>query len=300
MQLSISLGFFGDQHPSRDYGINFFDLPDILKQSGFDAVEYFPSVSGFSTDPRYLRRMMRRAGLFFYSGHLPMVGGQLSFDRETYRTRLCYLKQWIKYFARLGIRVAVVHPDEGPFSMAEHPDRMDLCVRWAHDLARYARRFGMKIAVETTWMRGSLFAYHKNLIYFRDHIRAKNLGFCFDTGHAYGSESPDARRDPEKNFYKTWDIVKNHVVAFHLHNTYECCDYHNPFDMGGIDFRRFFRMVKEMKFDFPMTIEMNPTKPMKHNARTDTKDWSPSPCNANIERALRATAKMFHTFYDPA
>lgn len=300
MDLSINIGWFECQHPSKDYGLDFFAVPKLLKSAGFSAAEYFPSLGHFSANPKLINRAMRLGGIYFYSGHLPMVGGQLSFDPAVYKERLAYIKDWIDYFAQLKIRVAVIHPDEGPFPMAEHPARMALCVKWAHALAKHAAKYGMKIAVETTWMRGSLFAYHKNLIYFKEHITAPNLGFCFDVGHAYASESPAAKKDVDAHFWKTWDILKDRIFTFHLHNTYPCVDFHNPFHMGGIDFKRFFAAVKEMKYTFPLTLELNPGKCLGLDERSDIKEWGPAICNGNVEKSLRAAARMFHRYYDPA
>lgn len=300
MELSINIGWFECQHPSKDYGIDFFTVPGILKRAGFAAAEYFPSMGHFSANPTLINRTMRSAGIRFYSGHLPMVGDQLSFDPVIYKERLSYLKDWIEYYAKLGIRVAVVHPDEDPFPLAQHPARMELCVKWAHVLAKHAAKFGMKIAVETTWMRGSLFAYHKNIQYFKDNITAPNLGFCFDTGHAYGADTPDARRNIDKNFWTTWDLMKDRIFTFHLHNTYANSDYHNPFHMGGIDFKRFLGAVKQMNYKFPLTLELRPTKCLGVGERTDIKDWAPAVNNGNVEKSLRAAAHMFHKYYDLA
>ncbi len=300
MQLSINIGWFECQHPSKDFGIDFFTLPAILKKAGFAAAEYFPSVGHFSMNPKTINKIMRNAGMRFFSGHLPMVGGQLSFDAPVYKQRLEYIKDWIDYFAQLGIQVAVIHPDEGPFPLSEHQARMELCVKWAHALAHHAAKYGMKIAVETTWMRGSLFAYHKNLQYFKDRIKADNLGFCFDVGHAYASESPAAKKDVEKHFWQTWEILKDRIFTFHLHNTYPCVDFHNPFHMGGIDFKRFFSELKKMKYEFPLTLELNPGKCLGIGERSDIKSWGPAENNSNIEKSLCAAAKMFHKYYDVA
>ena len=300
MDLSINIGWFECQHPSKEYGINFYNLPRILKRAGFSAAECFPSICHFSANPKFINKVMRDAGIRFYSGHLPMVGEQLSFDPNTYNERLAYIKDWIEYYAKLGIKVAVIHPDEGPFPLKEHPARMELCVKWAHQLANHAAKFGMKIAVETTWMRGSLFAYHDNIRYFKERITAANLGFCFDAGHAYASESPNARRNPEKNFWETWELMKSHIVTFHLHNTYPCVDFHNPFHMGGIDYKRFFAEVKKMKYKFPLTLELTPTKCLGIGERDDIKSWAPDVNNSNVEKSLRAAAKMFHKYYDKA
>jgi sugar phosphate isomerase/epimerase len=300
MKLSINIGWFADQHPSKDYGLDFYNVPGILKKAGFDALEYYPSVACFSPNPEYINKIVKSAGLYFYSGHLPMVGGQLSFDKKIYDERLKYIKDWIDYFAKLGIRVAVVHPDEGPFPIREHPARTELCVKWAHNLARYAKKHNMKIAVETTWDKGSLFSRTENIKFFRDRIRADNLGFCFDTGHAYGACSPAAIKDADENFWNTWDIVKDKVFNFHLHNTNKCSDLHNPFWMGGIDFKKFLSEVEKMNYDFPLTIEMNPVKALGPKTLLkklqNVKGWAENVNNGNIENALKATAKMFKKY----
>lgn len=298
MQLSINIGWFECQSSSKDYGLDFFNILNILKKTGFGAIEFFPSLGHFSSNPEYIMKIVKASDLYFYSGHLPMVGGQLSFDKKVYKERLKYIKDWIDYFAKLEIKVAVIHPDEGPFPIKEHPERMRLCVKWAHELAKYAQKYDMKIAVETTWMKGSLFAYQNNIKYFKDNIKAKNLGFCFDTGHAYGSESFEAIKDAEQNFFDTWDLMKDKVFTFHLHNTYPCTDFHNPFFMGGIDFKRFFAEVKKMNYDFPLTIEMNPVKALNINPSSKNKNWADSANNSNIEKSLKATVKMFKKYYD--
>ncbi len=64
MELSISIGFFEFQHPSKDYGLDFFTVPGLLKQTGFSAAEYFPSAGHFSANPVLINRAMRSAGMF--------------------------------------------------------------------------------------------------------------------------------------------------------------------------------------------------------------------------------------------
>jgi sugar phosphate isomerase/epimerase len=301
MKLSINIGWFICQHPSKGYGIDFYNLPNTLKKAGFDAMEFFPSVGHFSNNPEYINKIVKSAGLYFYSCHLPMVGGQLSFDKKIYAERLNYIKDWIDYFAKLGIKAAVIHPDEGAFLIKEHPKRMELCVKWAHELAKHAKKYDMKIAVETTWDKGSLFAYAENIKFFKDRITADNLEFCFDAGHAYGAESPDAIKDADKNFHNVWNIMKDRVFTFHLHNTNKCSDLHNPFFIGGIDFKRFFGEVKKMNYDFPMTIEMNPVKALGAavlpKEMKNVKEWAEPVNNGNVEKALRATVKMFRKYY---
>ncbi|MDR1338423.1 MAG: hypothetical protein LBJ73_05365 [Rickettsiales bacterium] len=95
-------------------------------------------------------------------------------------------------------------------------------------------------------------------------------------------------------------IMRHKVFNFHLHNTNKCSDLHNPFWIGGVDFKKFLGEVKKMNYDFPVTIEMNPVKALGPKtlpkSLQNVKGWAENVNNGNIEKALKATIKMFKKY----
>ncbi|MBD5389205.1 hypothetical protein HDR63_03035 [bacterium] len=55
-----------------------------------------------------------------------------------------------------------------------------------------------------------------------------------------------------------------------------------------------------MKYKFPLTLEINPAKCLGVGERSDVKEWADAVNNGNIEKSLRAAARMFHQYYDQA
>ena len=50
----------------------------IMKNLGLGALEFYPSLYAYSNSNERIREMVKAAGLYFYSAHIPMVAGVMS------------------------------------------------------------------------------------------------------------------------------------------------------------------------------------------------------------------------------
>lgn len=168
------------------------------------------------------------------------------------------MTEWLEAFAELGIKTAVVHPDDAYYQETEIPQKMDFLIKYCEFLGETAQKYNMKIAVETLWEKGQLFTKFEDLDYFQKNIPLSNIGFCFDTGHVFGTSDDRCWNNPQKHLEEVFHLINKNVFNFHIHDTDVNSDKHLPLGKGSIDFNRFFNLLKEMKPTFPVTIEISP------------------------------------------
>ncbi len=53
-------------------------------------------------------------------------------------------------------------------------------------------------------------------------------------------------------------MLSYNIFNFHIHDTDVNSDKHLPLGQGSIDWTKFFKMIKDMKPNFPITIEIAP------------------------------------------
>lgn len=107
------------------------------------------------------------------------------------------------------------------------------------EIVEYAQKLDVKIAFENTKIKGYL-------EYVLNHISNKNVGICFDAGHAH------------VHFKDEFDFThfKNRIFAVHLHDNDQSDDLHLiPFD-GTIDWKNYMRALKENGYKGPITLEL--------------------------------------------
>lgn len=144
----------------------------------------------------------------------------------------------------------------------------------------------MKIAVETLWEKGQLFTKIEELEYFKKNLPRENVGFCFDTGHVFGTSDNRCWKNPQKHLEDVFMLIKDNIYNFHVHDTDVNSDKHLPLGEGSIDFERFFSLIKNMQPDFPITIEISP------------RHISGKINSLNIDEALDNLYKTFWKFID--
>lgn len=102
----------------------------------------------------------------------------------------------------------------------------------------YAEKLDIKIAFENT----KIFGY---LEYVFDHIKNKNIGICYDSGHCHC----------HFNDKFNWNKFKNKILAVHLHDNDQSSDLHLlPFD-GTIDWDKLLKNLKNANYQGPVTLE---------------------------------------------
>lgn len=287
LKLSHNLGWLNDfrTYPSK-YGMDFEKTIECIALKGLSAVEFFPTLLEYSPNLQRIRKIVENNNLYFYSGHLPMMGGVLS-DNEEKRLYLWkYMEEWLVAFGEMGIMTAVVHPDDAYYRDEEIEKKLTNLLKYTEFLSKTAQKYNMKIAVETLWEKGQLFTKIEELDYFKKNLPNDNIGFCFDSGHVFGTSDCRCWKDPQKHLENVFYLLRNYIYNFHIHDTDVNSDKHLPLGKGSIDFAKFFNMVKDMKPDFPITIEIAPSLGReKINS-------------LNINKALDELYKPFFEFID--
>lgn len=138
-----------------------------------------------------------------------------------------------------GINLVVMHLCAG----FDAPMYNEIGIRRLKEIASYAEELGVRIAFENTKVQG----YQE---YVLSNIHNKNVGICFDIGHAH------AHFKDKFNF----ELFKDKIFAVHIHdNNGELDEHLIPFD-GNIDYKYYLKKLKECNYNGPMTLELYYTK----------------------------------------
>lgn len=138
-----------------------------------------------------------------------------------------------------GIKLVIMHLCAG----FDAPMYNEFGIVRLQEIANYAESLGVRIAFENTKVQG----YQE---YVLSNIHNKNVGICFDIGHAHA------------HFKDKFDfeLFKDKIFAVHIHDNHGELDEHLiPFD-GNIDYKYYFKKLKECNYDGPMTLELYYTK----------------------------------------
>lgn len=199
----------------------------------------------------------RKAGITLYSFHLPFTqDDDISCFYETRRVQAIQrLTAAMEQASFLACKAVVLHPTTSHFdAKIEGFDRYLSQMRKSLDhLVPIAEKLNLIISLENMLPReGERFGSKiEHFRIFKKEFVCKNLGFCFDTGHAcvtYGSDGP----------IKFFDEIKDNISIFHIQDNPGDRDLHIPPGRGLINWTHFFRKMVQLKFDFPATIEAVP------------------------------------------
>lgn len=228
----------------------------------------FAKISAIETNWRYtegkteneiikLGDDFKKAGITLYSFHLPFThDDDIASFYETSRIKAIQrLTNAIEQAGLLGCKAVVLHPTTNHFdTKIEGFDRYLSQMRKSlEDLVPVAEKLNIIISLENMLPRqgerfGSKIEHFK---IFQKEFACKNLGFCFDTGHAcvtYGSDGPAV----------FFDEIKENISIFHIQDNAGDRDLHIPPGRGLVNWNQFFKKMVQLKFSFPATIEAVP------------------------------------------
>lgn len=236
---------------------------EIARDTGFDGIELIVDERWDTTDPVYLKRLIRRYGLPIPSLHTPFGFVETPAWGKDPAERM---RRSITLAGEIGAQVAVIHL---PF-FAERR-----YARWVmEELPQLQQRTGIKLAVENMphaykilgWLgvplgTGSFYGVDRGKWYNRmlrpvstpcfPYNYDQAISTCdylvFDTTHlATGG------RDP----FEVFDLMKPNLVLIHVSN-FDGRE-HQPLLNGSIDMPRFLRHVKENGYTGLITLELMP------------------------------------------
>lgn len=141
------------------------------------------------------------------------------------------VKNRIAMAAQLGSDVIIMHY---PKERDNQPIRRSL-----DELADYARRYGVRIALEN----GSFDALEALLAEYP----ADCVGVCYDSGH--GNLTPDGLDRLARS--------KDRLISVHLHDNDGTADQHNLIFSGTVDWPRLAQIIAQSAYRKPISSESN-------------------------------------------
>lgn len=241
-------------HLFRDSVLGVSQL-DLIERAGFDAVEIFCARQHFDyTDTNHIREI---AGWFasspvkLHSLHSPLSrdrdGGShhsavsIAFtERKRRQDSMDEIKKVIEVAEKAPYQYLIVHlglPGE-EFDL----QKFDAALTSLEHLRLFATQRGVKILVENI---PNDLSSPRRLLQFFHHSQMRDIGVCFDSGHAL----------LEGGVKDAFDLLKNHIVSTHLHDNGGTKDEHRfPFE-GNIEWTSTIKAFHRDAPNVPLLLE---------------------------------------------
>lgn len=234
-----------------------------------------------------LGEKFRKQGIEIYSFHLPFTqDDDISNFYETKRKQAIQrLIPVIEQSAVLGAKAVVLHPttnhlDVKTEGFERYLSQMSKSIK---EILPVAEKTNIIVCIENMLPgaeRGGFGSKIEHFAVFEKEFVCKNLGFCFDTGHAfisYGNNGP----------VLFFEAIKKSIKLFHIQDNPGDRDLHIPPGRGLINWQDFFRKMAELRISFPATIEAVPFAPAQANKYTE-EAWKKmfEDVNLVVEKAL--------------
>ena len=159
------------------------------------------------------------------------------------------------YAKMIGAEILVVHGDkvDDPTEIYTAKEALEYNHRFFYDLVTYAEKNGMRVAFENTFQESTKLnrphycAFVEDLCALVDSYGTKNVGICWDSGHAkvqYYERDIDALR-----------LAGDRVICTHIHDNYFSQDMHAfPF-LGEIHWKDFMQTLKDIGYTGDLSLE---------------------------------------------
>lgn len=245
-------------HGPSFHGARHEVIREICRAAGFSGIEAHAKMfPGFGVaDFEREGRLYAEAGVLVSSFHLPYdVQYDLATQYETERRKTVAVeKTWLENAARLGARVAIVHPTTSRLDMnVESFDGfLSAFGRSLGELLPCAEACGVILAVENLPSpQGIRYgSAPEHFATFQKEFSHPFLGFCLDTGHALVSLHGRAMEIAE--------AMKPALAAFHLEDNAGDRDSHLAPGRGLVDWRAVSALLRDIQFTHPACVEAPP------------------------------------------
>ena len=160
------------------------------------------------------------------------------------------MKMWIEFCSLLNSEVLVVHTARYNPSTSEDFIKVHECLRRINidvfsELSKYAEEYNVRLAIENR-LEHMFGSRPRDLISIVEETNPDYIGICFDTGHA------NANKLDLVDFV---NIVKEYLVATHIHDNDGMHDLHLPPLAGNIDWVELIRALKSC-YSKPLILEI--------------------------------------------
>jgi len=231
---------------------------DIIKQieffgkSKFDFVEF--SVEEPMITPEFISKnrqkickVMKKHKLFA-TVHAPL-NTELGSNFDDIRIDwIRFTKKLIRISSRLYVKKFNLHTRYqavGEVSKVVEKIFLNNFVSSLNEITEFSKNYGIKIVTENGNRVG--FKDAENIKYIVD--RTKDLGVCFDVGHAFA-------RGGMKEIEMFFKLLGNRIEHVHMHDNHGNFDEHLQIGEGKINYPHVVKMLKKIGYDKTITFEI--------------------------------------------
>ncbi len=252
---------------------------DILKEAGFDAIDYtlYGVSEAYNPDipdkdsKRYFTEVRKYAedkGIFFNQAHTPMPTSYI--DSEKNDRRYAETVKAIKVASYLGIKNVVVHPNQHmAYYKTENAEKLfEINMGFYSSLLPLCEELGVIMCTENMWQNygvsekiwDSTCSRPEEMIRYIDSINSPYLKACLDLGHCVlvGQNPVD--------FIKK--LGADRLACLHVHDNDGLHDNHTLPLHGVIDYAEIAKALGEIGYKGDLTLEADgfftPNMPVSH------------------------------------
>lgn len=229
----------------------FYQIIETLQKAQIHAIEIHASFILDKKEKKILElnRALQDRNISIPSVHAPFWEDQdlsspsLTIRKWTINQHIAVMKQ----MDILKIPVLTIHPGSRLEKETDRRLREEYFRKSLEIILKTAESLKIKLAVENMLpMRtGDKIETIREII---DGFSSPFLGVCFDTGHANVTGSVS----------KVFQVIKDKVFDFHVHDNDGTKDMHLQPAYGNIDWSEFFGLVEDIKYQRPLMIEALP------------------------------------------
>jgi len=228
---------------------------ELIKQAGFDAADlsfYYGSIKldeNYLTAAKETRRLLDEVGLPCVQSHAQFnsdqnPGFQYGMNMDVSEPTFLELTRAFEYAAIAGAKNIVVHsitvPDGGQTGAC-----LEYNYKFFKALAPYAKKFGIKIAIE------NLFGTFTNPFMLSELLRRLDdpevFCACIDVGHS------NLCRVQPQDFLR--DMLPGSVQALHIHDNYGSVDNHLLPGHGRLNWDEITKALADIDYQGDFTLE---------------------------------------------
>jgi sugar phosphate isomerase/epimerase len=230
------------------------------KRIGFDFIEFYiddfiADITDFELQFQAIRDILDSYDLFSII-HLPHLNTRLIADIDLWTNYVDLISEQIQIIAKLGVTNQLVF--HGVFGGTEIPENISLETVEAYknkaiqEWISIAKTNNIKLLLENT----DECAKHLKPVF----KKFDDLGFVFDLGHANILLHNCIEKSSEEKIDNLLKSFAKRLEHIHIHDNFggtkEIDDKHLPIGTGRIDFVRFFKQLKKLKYNKTITLEI--------------------------------------------
>lgn len=227
-----------------------------MKEFGFEYADFdIDGVLADQTEEEYFNEIMKEkrlaeeAGVTIWQIHGPWRYPPHDETPELRAERAELMRRSIRATAYIGCKNWVIHP---LFPFGDCGFDMDSFWRineeFFKELVPYAKLYGVTVCFENMPMKTVSMSTTAKTLEFIHKINMDNMKLCLDTGHeaVFGLSPAEAVRRAGKD-----------LAVLHVHDNDGNRDRHWVPGSGVIDFKDFYKALKEIEFDGVYSLELD-------------------------------------------